>query len=373
MTDAGVVRVVLNRFRRPGVVDAPSRQGVRAFHRTLPGYAATPLVSRPALAATLGQAGLYVKYEAPRFELGAFKGLGASWALHRLRTERATPLGTVSAASAGNHGRAVAWAARLAGLPCVIFLPSGATPAQVDAIRGEGARVELIAGSYEDTVRHCDEVSRQQGWQVIGDVGYPGYLEIPPFVVEGYSTIFAEIDEQLAEADLREPDAVLIPAGVGGILHAGVEHYRRRAHPPRIIGVEPIAGDCLSVSLESDGGVPTVSTGSGKTSMAYLNCAEVSLSSWPAIRDGVDAMVGIDDAVAEQGMRLLFGAASGEASLEAGSSGASTTGALAALAGGGVDRGILEQLGLGPDRIVLAVCTQGGIDQEHFRRVVGSG
>lgn len=372
MTDAQV-RVVLNRFRRPGVIEAPSRAPVRAFHRTLPGYAATPLVSRPALAVALGLGGLYVKYEAPRFGLGAFKGLGASWALHRLQTERSAPLGTVSAASAGNHGRAVAWAARLAGLPCVIFLPSGATPAQVDAIRGEGARVELVEGSYEDTVQHCARVSQAQGWQVISDVGYPGYLEIPPLVVEGYSTVFAEIDEQLAQAGWREPDAVLIPAGVGGILHAGVEHYRRRARPPRIIGVEPVAGDCLSASLQSDDGAPAVSAGNGKTTMSYLNCAEVSLSSWPAIRDGIDAMVGVDDAVAEQGMRLLFAAARGEISLEAGSSGASTTGALAALAAGGVDPALRERLGLGPDRTVLVVCTQGAIDQAHFRRVVGSG
>lgn len=371
MTDARV-RVALNRFRRPGVIDAPSRAPVRAFHRTLPGYAATPLVSRPALAARLGQGGLYVKYEAPRFGLGAFKGLGASWALHRLRAERNAPLGTVSAASAGNHGRAVAWAARLAGLPCVIFLPSGATPAQVDAIRAEGARVELINGTYEATVRHCDEVSRQQGWQVISDVGYPGYLEIPPFVVEGYSTIFAEIDEQLAEAGLAEPDAVLIPAGVGGILHAGVEHYRRRANPPVLIGVEPAAGDCFSASLLSDAGVPTLASGDGKTSMSYLNCAEVSLSSWSAIRDGVDAVIAIDDSVAEQGMRLLYDAAEGETPLEAGSSGASTTGALAGLLAEGIDPAVREGLGLGPDRVVLVVCTQGAIDQAHFRRVVGS-
>ena len=118
------MRYVTNRFRASRGPDLKSPDAARSFHRSLLGYVPTPLVRRPALARALGVGDLFVKYEGPRFGLGAFKGLGASWALHQLAQMRSGAIGTVSAASEGNHGRAVAWAARLQGIPCVIFLPS---------------------------------------------------------------------------------------------------------------------------------------------------------------------------------------------------------------------------------------------------------
>ena len=137
---------------------------------------------------------------------------------------------------------------------------------------------------------------------------------------EGYSTLFQEVDEQLDAAGWPAPDLVLIPGGVGGILHAGVVHYAGRSGV-RVVGVEPSSADCLTTSLESIDGRPTVATGDGVTTMACLNCAEVSLSSWPAIRTGVDAMVAIDDSVAAEGVRLLYRSAPGDTALEAGPSG----------------------------------------------------
>src|SRR5262249_37407094 len=157
---------------------------VGQFHRGLPGYAPTPLIRRPALARALGIGDLYVKYEGTRFGLMAFKGLGGSWALHRLLETRPGTFTTVATASEGNHGRAVAWAARLMKVPCVIFLPSHAAPERIENIRSEGATVILVDGNYEDAVRQCDRESRARGWQIISDVGYEGYLEIPPLVVE---------------------------------------------------------------------------------------------------------------------------------------------------------------------------------------------
>ena len=174
------MRYVVNRFREDGVFPAPSRDPIRAFHRSLPGYALTPLVRRPALARALGVADLYIKYEGTRYGLQAFKGLGASWALHRLLETRRGSFTTVAAASEGNHGRAVAWAARRMNVPCVIFLPARVAPERIENIRGEGATIVLVDGNYEAAVRQCDAESNRQGWQIISDVGYEGYLEIPP-------------------------------------------------------------------------------------------------------------------------------------------------------------------------------------------------
>jgi len=365
-------RAVINPFRERGPFPQPSRQAVRALHRSLPGYVATPLVRRTALARSLGLEDLYVKYEGARFGLMAFKGLGASWALHRLLETRGSGLGTVSTASEGNHGRAVAWAARLMQRPCVIFLPSHAASQRIENIRREGARVVLVDGMYEDAVRQCDRDSRANGWQIISDVGYDGYLEIPLLVAEGYSTMYQEIDEQLASAGWRRPDVVLIPGGVGALLQAGVDHYRAGDPSPRVVGVEPAEGDCLTESLASPQGAPAISRGSGRTTMACLNCAEVSLPNWPPIRRGVDVMVTIEDRYAEEGVRRLYRAESGDGSLEAGNSGAATTGALIALAQDARLRAARDFLQLGPKTIAIAICTEGAIDRTEFERVIRS-
>ena len=215
------MRAHINRFLIPGVVPHPSREAVRAFHRTLPGYAPTPLYDCRALAQELGLGRLHVKDEGQRFGLGAFKALGAAWALHRIR-ERHPGAMTVASATDGNHGHAVAWAAAQIGMPAVIFIPAHAAPARIDRIREAGGRVELVRGTYDEAVRRCAEASATNGWQVVADVGYEGYLEIPRLVSEGYSTLFEETAEQLAAAGDGDPNLVLVQAGVGGLLHAAV-------------------------------------------------------------------------------------------------------------------------------------------------------
>ena len=364
------MRSVINPFRVPPAGPPGTPPAARAFHRSLPGYEPTPLVRRTDLARALGLADLYVKYEGPRFGLGAFKGLGASWALHRLEALRPEGLGTVSTASEGNHGRAVAWSARLAGLPCVIFLPSGAAPERIENIRREGARVVLVDGTYEDAVRRCDEESARNGWQIVSDVGYDGYLEIPPLVVEGYSTLYEEADDTVRALGLAPPDVVLIPGGVGGILHAGVEHYRRRRPPPAIVAVEPAEGDCLTESISSPSGAPAVSRGSRRTGMACLNCAEVSLPSWPVIRAGVDVFLALDDQWAEEAVRRLYRAPAGTTPIAAGISGAAATGGLIALIESSDLAAARAHLGLGPSTVALAICTEGPIDRAAFDRVM---
>ena len=203
-------------------------------------------------------------------------------------------------------------------------------------------------------------------------MGYDGYLDIPNLVVEGYGTLFQETDEQLDSAGWKAPDLVLIPGGVGGILHAGVVHYAHRPGGPRVVGVEPSSADCLTTSLESHDGRPTQATGDGATTMACLNCADVSLSSWPAIRDGVDAMIAIDDRDAEEGVRLLHRAAAGDTALEAGTSGAATTGALAALMQDSRLEGLRKHLDLGRSSRVLVLCTEAAINRAEFERCLSA-
>ncbi len=290
------MRLVRNPFCESGPFTAPSSVA-REFHRTLPGYAPTPLVDCQPLAGALGLRSLHIKDESHRFGLNAFKALGASFAMHRV----ARPGMTFSAATAGNHGRAVAWSARRLNCAAKIFVPFITAASRIDAIRREGAEVRVVQGSYEDAVRRCEQESRARGWQVISDTGYPGYIEIPKLVVEGYRTIFLEYEEQRECA----PDVAVIQAGVGGLLCAAVDHFRSREPRPRIVCVEPDAADGLLESISSPNGQPRVSKGAQNSIMAGLNCSEVSLTAWPTIRGGVDLFLSIEDCLAIDAMSVL--------------------------------------------------------------------
>jgi diaminopropionate ammonia-lyase len=369
LTAAAHLSARVNPFFTPGVFPAAPLEEVRAFHRSLPGYAPTPLIELPGLAASLGLGSLYLKDEGRRFGLEAFKALGASWALHRIRQGRSGPM-TVSTATDGNHGRAVAWAARQLGLPAVIFIPAHAAPARVARIRSEGARVELVEGTYDDAVRRCALESDRNGWQVVADVGYEGYLDIPNQIVEGYATLFQEIDEQLEAAGLPAPNLVMVQAGVGSLLHAAVNHYRARTDQPMMVAVEPVQSDPLLASINTDDGRPAPSRGRQDSIMAGLNCGSVSLAAWPTVRRGVELFMTVSDRFAAEAMRRLARPVGGDPPVVAGESGAAGLAGLLALLEAPELRFALEFLRLGRATRLLVINTEGATDPEGYRRVV---
>ncbi len=360
----------VNPFVQPGRVPRPPDPAVLEFHRGLPGYAPTPLHACSSLAARLGIGTLHVKDEGLRFGLGAFKALGASWAIERLRRRQPAPR-TVCAATAGNHGRAVAWAARRLGLEAVIYLPAGSAPARVEAIRREGARVVLVAEGYDAAVDRCARESAREGWQVVSDMGYEGYLEVPRWIADGYRTLFLEIDAQLAGAEAAPPNLVVVQAGVGSLLHAAVDHWRDLPAPPVLVCVEPDGADPLRTSIDSPDGTPTPAAGPFTTVMAGLNCARVSLAAWPAIRRGVELFLTIPDRCAEEAMRRLWQPAGEDARLVSGESGAAGLGALIALRELPELAAAAGFLRLGADTRALAIVTEGATDPAGFARVVG--
>lgn len=359
----------INPYFTAGVTAVPSRRPVLDFHRGLPGYAVTPLHALPGLAAALGIGRLMVKDESQRFGLEAFKALGASWAVQRLRENRSGPM-TVTTATAGNHGRAVAWAARRLGCDAVVFIPAHAAPSRIEKIRAEGARVELVGGSYDEAVARAEDAGRKHGWQVVADIGYPGYLEIPTWIAEGYATLFEETGEQLARDSSGEPDLVLIQAGVGSLLHAAVDHFRGLTRQPGLVAVEPWQADPHFVSAGSPGGRPTVSPGAQDSIMAGLNCGEVSLSAWPTNRRGVNMFLVIEDRHAAEAMRRLARPVAGDPAIVAGESGAAGLGGLLALLTEPALAPAREHLRLGPASRVLVVNTEGATDPVGYARAV---
>lgn len=389
---------------------------VLAFHRSLPGYAPTPLRAMPATARALGIGEIFVKDESERFGLNAFKPLGASFAVYRhlkslcrerLGTEL-TPrdfagseplrsLGplTLCAATDGNHGRAVAWVARRIGQHAVIFMPASTVRSRVEMIRAEGAEVVLVDGSFDDCVERCAADARSRGWHVIADTAYPGYLEVPQDIILGYTTIFAEADTQLAgqrpsgggapaadgpTADRVAQaapfptelprggsgvDLVLLQTGVGGLAAAGIAYYALRygSARPASLCVEPVSADGFLQSAKEGRPVPT--RGALDSVMAGLNCGIPSLAAWPIVELGAHAFVAIEDEWAFRAMRAYA-----HEEIVSGESGAGGLAGLLALASDPELRRLRNRLEIGKSSRVLLINTEGATDPENYRRVV---
>jgi diaminopropionate ammonia-lyase len=372
-------RVVRNPSAARGPVSLAATRAPLALHRRLPGYAPTPVVEVPDVASVLGVGRVLVKVEAERFGLPAFKMLGASWATYRALVERLghepewssvaelthavaslRPL-TLAAATDGNHGRAVAAMARLLGLDARIFVPSDMVPARIAGIEDEGAAVEIVDGTYDDAVARSATVADDRTL-VISDTSWEGYTEPPRHVVEGYSTIFFEIEDALARTGTDGPDVVVVPAGVGALAAATVAYFRRpgAGASPTLVCVEPEDAACVMASCLA--GMLTHVPGPHRSIMVGLNCGNASPIAWPVVARGLDWLTAVPDARAEHAMRMLA-----TAGIEAGESGAaSLAGALAV-----ADSTARDAVGLDDRATVLLLCTEGVTDPVNYERVVG--
>ena len=327
----------MNSAARAEAVPAPVRDAL-AFHRSLRRYAATPVRELPAVAAGLGLGAVLVKDESDRLGLPAFKVLGASWAIERALGE-APATHTLVAASAGNHGRAVAHVAAARGLRCRIFLPERSLATRRDAIAREGAEVVVVDGTYEEAVARAEQAATEEGVLLIADVGANGPAE---WVIDGYATLFAETVEQASY------DVLLVPVGVGSLAAAAARHGA--AAGVTVIGVEPATAACLTASLAA--GAPTPGPTPG-TTMAGLDCAEVSEAAWPTLSAGIHGTVTVSDAevAAARGELAAAGLAIGE-------SGAAPLAALRALMTD-PDAAKLRHATIRPNSRVLLIATEG--------------
>ena len=329
-------RCVVNGALDRAAVPAPVPDAL-AFHRGLPGYRPTPLRELPAVAAQLGLAEVVLKDESDRLGLPAFKVLGASWAVERALREQ-PGADTLVAASAGNHGRAVAHVAAQRGLRCRVYLPARSIAARREAIAGEGAEVVVVDGTYEDAVARA---AADPGLE-IADVGASGPAR---WVIDGYATLFSELPEPPA-------DVLIVPVGVGS-LAAAAARYGARAGVA-VVGAEPAAAPCLTASLAA--GHPVVVPTPG-TTMAGLDCAEVSAAAWPSLRAGIHGTVTVSDPEVHAAMGELSAAG-----LAIGDSGAAPLAALRALARDPACAALRESLSLGPASRAVLIATEGHTD-----------
>lgn len=367
--------------------DCGTRDDVLSFHRGLNHYQPTPLFALPGLAERLGLRHVLVKDESRRFGLGAFKVLGASYAIQKVIEAKHGPginffrSGTppslrsirLTTATDGNHGRAVAWCGAQLGIDVIVYVPNNISDSRIDAIKEYGAEVVVVDGTYDDAVRRCAGDAKSEGMQVISDTAWEGYREIPEWIMSGYSTIFTEIEAGLDRLKVHNLDFVFVQAGVGGLAGAAAEFYHRNhgRNGPKLICVEPMDSACILNSIENgDGGVVELQGGQNSI-MAGLNCGVPSLSAWPLLKDHFDLFMAVEDSFAVDAMRMLYDPAAGDPQIIAGESGSAGLGGLLGLLKTHGMAPVREKLGICRHSSVLLLNTEGAMDQESFRAVIG--
>jgi diaminopropionate ammonia-lyase len=401
----------------PGAVEE-----VAAFHRSIDGYAPTPLVELPHLAARLGVKSLLVKDESYRFGLNAFKALGGSYAIGTILAGRLgvdvsglpfprmisdavrERLGEVTFVTAtdGNHGRGVAWTAHMLRQKCVVHMPRGSAPERLENIRALGATADITELNYDDAVRLSAREADEYGWVLVQDTSWPGYEDIPRAIIRGYTTMLAETVHQLRtelNGDERglTPTHVFVQAGVGA-LPTAVVGYIVNAYGtsdeggPVIVVVEPTNAACIYETLRATDGRIHAVGGDLDTIMAGLACGEPVTVGVDLLADYVDFVASVGDYVAAQGMRVLSSPVPADA-------GTLVTGAPdGGLAGRSLDRrivsgesgaapfglayevltvpalaGIKDRLGINENSVLLFFSTEGDTDTDGYTDIVANG
>ncbi len=373
----------------PGMTVLPEAgfRRARAEITAWPGYAPTPLLDLAGIAGAAGLGMLRLKDEAGRFGLASFKALGGAYAVAEVvagelarqgvapaatstelmagRWRTVTETITVTCATDGNHGRAVAWGARRCHCRAVIFIHEGVSAGRAAAIAAYGAEIRRVPGTYGDSVRVATAEAAANGWFVVSDTSWPGYTEVPRVIMQGYRVMADEAVTQwgAAQADGSPPTHVFIQGGVGGVAAAVSVQMRAAFVPaPKLVVVEPDRAACLLASAEL--GELTSVPGDLNTLMAGLACGEPSLLAWQELDRGAAAFMAIPDDAAVATMRVLA-----QAGIVAGESGvAGLAGCLLAAA----DPAARETLGLGVDSRVLVFSTEGATDPELYARLTES-
>lgn len=370
-------------------------QTVRRFHQSFPEYSVTPLVELKSLAEELGVSNIFVKDESYRFGLNAFKVLGGSYAIAReigtrmgiseeeltlarlLQPDVQARLGQLRFVTAtdGNHGRGVAWTAQRLGHRAVVFMPKGTAAERLENIRKLGVEASITDCNYDDSVRLARQYAAEHEGIVVQDTSWESYHNVPLHIMQGYTTMGAEIVEQLAAYGDQAPTHVFLQAGVGamaGAMAGFIADYYKEARPVITI-VEPTKADCLyRTALANDGKLHIVD-GALDSIMAGLCCGEPCSIGWQQLAAYADNFVAMPDKAAALGMRVLGNPVGNDAAVVSGESGAAGLGlAVAALR----ERELAQLKGslqLDAESVILCISTEGATDVANYRRIMWEG
>ncbi|MFK7874326.1 MAG: pyridoxal-phosphate dependent enzyme [Paracoccaceae bacterium] len=304
--------IVPNPHRAQGglTVDCPvpshDAAAVARLLQRCPAHRETPLRQMMDLAARIGVDQLWIKDESARMGLGSFKALGAAYVIARDAAARGTKPDATSlthttyvTASAGNHGLSVAAGAAIFGAKAVIYLADTVPEAFADRLRAKGAKVMRAGVTYEDSMQAAFESAQDNGWTLLSDSTWDGYIDQGHGVMEGYTQMAAEMARQVPQP----PTHLLLQAGVGGLAGA-IAAYARQVwgEDLQIIVVEPDAAPALLSSILN--GKPVTAPGP-VSDMGRLDCKTPSLVALAGLSRDANSFVAITEDEAHHSVRVL--------------------------------------------------------------------
>ena len=326
-------------------------------------YAPTPLLLLDKLSTELKLKRIFYKDESKRFHLKSFKALGGSYAVEKITKGNKEIV--ISTATAGNHGRSVAWGSKKLGLKCKIFISEYVSEARAEAMRDFGADVIRVKGNYEDSLNECIKQSNQNNWQIVQDVAWKNYMLVPKLTMAGYSVMMKEISEQINNQKVSH---IILQAGVGGMaaaMVAGLARYLN--HVPQIIIVEPDSAACVLASINT-GKIEKISI-EKESIMGGMSCGEVSLVPWQILKKSVNYCVTVSDDYISKTIKYL---ANCELSYEKIIGGECSTPGIISLIGLCNDTKIRKKINLNEDSNVLLFGCEGDADEELYQKLLNS-
>lgn len=282
-----------------GLLDVPfpsiDAKAPSALLSRCPAAGVTPLVASKPLAATAGVAEVWIKDERNRMGLGSFKALGAAYVIAHDAAQGHAVGQTYVTASAGNHGLSVTAGAAAFGARAVIFIAETVPESFADRLRAQGAEVRRQGAVYEDSMRAAAQAAKDEGAVLLSDSSWPGYLEPPHRLMEGYLVLMEETGNQMPEA----PSHIFLQAGVGGLAAAAATYARVLwGTDPKITVVEPEIAPALFASIKAGRSVVTEGPASD---MGRLDCKEPSLIALKGLAHDADAFMTISEAEGAEG------------------------------------------------------------------------
>ena len=324
-------------------------------------YSPTPLINLNKLSQELNLNKIFYKDESKRFDLKSFKALGGAYAVQKISKGDKNII--VSTATAGNHGRSVAWGAKRLGLKCKIFISEFVSDARGQAMANLGAEVIKVKGNYENSLIECIKQSTKNGWQIVQDVAWDNYLLVPKYTMAGYSVMMKEIVDQL---DNNEITHIILQAGVGGMAAAmivGIARYLKNI--PITIVVEPDSAACVLESIRS-GKIEKIDI-KRESLMGGMSCGEVSLVPWEILKNSVKYCISLPDDDIAKTMKLLGNASFSNEKIVAGEN--SAPGVISLIASC-EDQKIKKELNLNSNSNVLVIGCEGDTDKEMYKKLV---
>ena len=324
-------------------------------------YTPTPLIELNKLSKELNLSKIFYKDESKRFDLKSFKALGGAYAVEKITKGNKDIV--VATATAGNHGRSVAWGARRLGLKCKIFISEFVSEARGQAMADLGADVIKVKGNYEKSLIECIKQSTDNNWQIVQDVAWKDYMLVPKFTMAGYTVMMKEIFDQIKNDQITH---IILQAGVGGMagaMVAGIARYL--VNVPEIIVVEPDSAACVMESIKT-GKIEKIDI-KRESLMGGMSCGEVSLVPWEILKNSVKFCISLPDDDIAITMKLLGNSSFSKERVIAGENSAP---GVISLITSCVDQKIKERLKLNSKSNVLVIGCEGDTDKEMYQKLI---